>query len=299
MTSRQPTGKIKKRHGLLFRLNLKRIANRALRSSKTGNRQLKTFASGLTGIWPDPADGPDVILAACDDGYFQQFALALIQSIERLGKRQPVHIHLLDPSEDTIRDVTMLKGKLRNVILTFTADLCVLADSLRHRQIYYTAARFLLAPFILKRGIQQLLIIDVDAVMINSPWPFFSADSTVASAAFIFRPGMRRPWYKVLASAVFFNATTHSIRFSDALARSLAAALAYRPKYHIDQILPHYLCSNAARHVTGFSAIDIPARIMGYDYESDTAFWTVKGKANIDRFLAEKKRLLETLPEAG
>ena len=29
---------------------------------------------------------------------------------------------------------------------------------------------------------------------------------------------------------------------------------------------------------------------MGYDYEPDSAFWTVKGKSNISRFLAEKEK---------
>jgi hypothetical protein len=175
----------------------------------------------------------------------------------------------------------------------------VLADGLAHRPIYYTASRFLLAPLILKQGAKRLLIIDVDAVMNNSPWPLFGPDSVTTSGGFIFRPGMRRPWYKVLASAVFFNGSAGSVRLAEALAQSLAATLAYRPKYHIDQILPHYLCTFAASYVPGFSTIDIPKKLMGYDYEADTAFWTVKGKSNIARFQTERKKLIETpLPVA-
>jgi hypothetical protein len=291
--------KLKKQHGFLFRLILKQIARRALKLPGTGARQLDRFAAGITGALPSPADGTDVILAACNDAYFHLFAVDLIQSIERLGNRQALHIHLLEPSEEVVQQAEALKRTLKIVALTFTVDRCVLADSLAHRPIYYTAARFLLAPLILKQGAKRLLIIDVDAVMNSAPWPLFGPDSVATSGGFIFRPGMRRPWYKVLASAVFFNGSAGSVRLAEALAQSLAATLAYRPKYHIDQILPHYLCTFAPRYVPGFSTIDIPEKMMGYDYEADTAFWTVKGKSNIVRFQARKKMLIDTpLPEA-
>lgn len=291
---RKNTAKLKKRHGALARLVLQLIARRALHSTSTGAKQLSRFAAGISGTLPVPADGTDVILAACNDVYFHLFALDLIHSVERLGKKQALHIHLLEPSKEVVHQAEALKRALESVSLTFTIDRCVLADNLPQRPIYYTAARFLLAPLILKQGVKRLLIIDVDAVMNTSPWPLFGANSATASGGFIFRPGTRRPWYKVLASAVFFNDTAGSIRLAEALARSLAATLAFKPKYHIDQILPHYLCSFAPRSIPGFSTIDIPEKMMGYDYEVDTAFWTVKGKSNIDRFLAEKKKLLET-----
>lgn len=292
---RKTPGKLKKRHGLLVRLFLQLIARRALRSEKTGAKQRSQFAAGLTGKLPEPRNGRDVVLAACNDAYFHLFALDLIHSIERLGRRQALHLHLLEPSDAVIREAEALKRDLKTVTLTFTVDRCVLAKNLTHRPIYYTAARFLLAPLILKQGVRRLLIVDVDAVMNASPWPLFGQDSVSTSGSFIFRRGMRRPWYKVLASAVCFNGSPGSIRLAEALAQSLAATLAYNPKYHIDQILPHYLCSVAPRYVPGFSTIDIPEKMMGYDYEADTAFWTVKGKSNIDRFVAEKKKLLEAI----
>jgi hypothetical protein len=265
-----------------------------LSSAKIGAREIERFAAGVTGDLPDPANGSDVILAACNDAYFRLFAVDLIRSVERIGKKQPVHIHLLEPTEDIVREAEALKRDLKVVALTFTIDRCVLAEHLSHRPIYYTTARFLLAPMLLKQKVERLLIIDVDAVMNNTPWTLFGPESVTTSGGFIFRRGMKRPWYKVLASAVFFNATADSARLADALARSLAKALTYKPKYHVDQILPYYLCSLAPRYLPGFSTIDIPAKMMGYEYESDTAFWTVKGKSNIDRFLAEKKKLLDT-----
>ncbi len=290
---RKTDGKLDKRHSLFSRWVLKRIAVKTLRSADAGKKQREIFAKGISGAFPDPADGPDVILAACNDAYFNLFAISLIKSIERLGKTQPLHIHLLEPSDEVVQRAGAMQRDLKFVTLTFTIDRCLLADKLSHKQIYYTAARFLLAPLILERGVKRLLIVDVDAVMNMLPWKLFGCDSATTSGGFIFRRGMRRPWYRVLASAVFFNGSKGSLRLSETLASSLAAALAYNPKYHIDQILPYYLCSFAPRYLPDFSVIDIPDKLMGYDYEPDSAFWTVKGKSNISRFLAEKEKLID------
>ncbi|WP_244598721.1 hypothetical protein [Rhizobium tubonense] len=292
-------GTLKKRHGVIFQLILKRIASRVLKSAKTGAKEMAVFSGSIIGDLPVPANGSDVLLAACNDAYFRLFALDLIQSIELLGAPQAVHIHLLDPSDDVIREAESLRSSLKSVKLTFTADPCALARNLPHRQVYYTAARFLLAPLILKAGAKRLLIIDVDAVMNRSPWALFGAQTSASSGGFIFRRDMKRPWFKVLASAVFYNDSPQSIGLCDALARSLAATFKYRPKYHIDQILPYFVCTFAKRDVPNFETFDIPSNIMGYGYEADAAFWTVKGKSNIDRFLTERSKLLDSTVAAA
>jgi hypothetical protein len=285
--------KLKKRHGVIFQLILQRISSRASKSMRTGAKEMAMFAASISGDLPDPGNGSDVLLAACNDDYFRLFALDLVQSIELLGAPQAVHLHLLDPSDEVIGGVKRLRDTLKSVSLTFTVDPCVLARNLPYRQVYYTAARFILAPLILKAGAKRLLIIDVDAVMNLSPWPLFDARTSVCSGGFIFRRDMKRHWFKVLASAVFYNHSPQSIRLSDALARSLASSFKFKPKYHIDQILPHYVCQCFKQHFPDFKTFDMPSNIMGYNYEAEAAFWTVKGKSNIDQFLEERRKLLD------
>jgi hypothetical protein len=286
-------GKLKKRHGVIFQFILQRISSRALKSVRAGAKEMAMFAASISGDLPDPDNGSDVLLAACNDEYFQLFARDLIRSIELLGARQAVHLHLLNPSDDVVREIGRLQNTLKSVSLTFTIDPCVLARNLPYHQVYYTAARFILAPLILRAGAKRLLIIDVDAVMNLSPWPLFDAHTSVCGGGFIFRRDSKRHWFKVLASAVFFNHSPQSIQLSDVLARSLASSFKFKPKYHIDQILPHYVCQCFKQHIPDFKTFDMPSNIMGYDYEAAAAFWTVKGKSNIDQFLEKRRKLLD------
>ena len=185
-----------------------------------------------------------------------------------------------------------LAESLKNVKLTYTIDPCILAAPLAHREIYYSAARFLLAPSLITAGVRRLLMVDVDAVMNKSPWTLLKAKSNSQSGGFIFRRNEKHPWRKVLASAVLFHATPGSSRLASALARSMAATFRLRPKYHIDQILPFYVSDHAASSFGILRPSIFPPKIMGYNYEPDAAFWTAKGVKTIDTFVAERGKLL-------
>ncbi|MBO9135217.1 hypothetical protein J5289_20885 [Rhizobium sp. B230/85] len=259
-----------------------------------GAGSLSRFSDAVDGDLPDPAMGKDVILAACDGNYFNLFAVDLIGSMERLGVRQALHIHLLEPPKSVIAAAEKLRASLKWVRLTVTIDRCELAAGLQHRQVYYTAARFLVAPLILDRGIERLLVIDVDAVMNKSPWDMFTSSSRLCDGGFIFRPQKKRPWYRVLASAVFYSADAGSRRLASAIARSLTSTLLLKPSYHIDQLIPYYACSFAPDYNEAFKVFDMPPEVMGYNYEAEASFWTVKGKSDIEKFISEKKVLLDT-----
>ncbi|WP_244423909.1 hypothetical protein [Phyllobacterium sp. YR531] len=238
-----------------------------------------------------PSSGK-VILVACDDRYFYSFALGLIESIERLGKPEALHVLLLEPSSKVVEETAALAKNLKHVKLTYSVDPCVLAQGLKRREIYYTAARFLLAPLVLEAGVERLLMIDVDAVMNRSPWPMIPQDFDRQSGAFIFRRKEKRPWRKILASAVLLNNSPGSMHLANAIASSIAVSLSNKPNYHIDQILPFYACELSTRMFDEFSTSDIPAKLMGYHYEPESAFWTVKGHQALDTFVAERDKLL-------
>lgn len=284
-----PFDKSKREFSRLFRIILQRNARHALKSPIFGSLEISAFTESIKGELP--TDG-DVILAACDSLYFRNFALQLIESMERLGKSEAFHLHLLEPTDEVIQQTQHLAESLKNVKLTYTIDPCILAAPLAHREIYYSAARFLLAPSLITAGVQRLLMVDVDAVMNKSPWTLLKAKSNNHSGGFIFRHNEKHPWRKVLASAVLFHATPGSSRLASALARSMAATFRLRPKYHIDQILPFFVSENARRLFWDFETFDIPAKIMGYEYEPDAAFWTAKGVKTIDTFVAERGKLL-------
>jgi hypothetical protein len=268
---------------------LRRNVRHALKLSQSGSRETALFRESIKGELPN---SENVLLAACDDRYFYNFALGLIKSIERLGKPEALHLLLLQPSDKVIEEATTLSKTLKHVKLTYSIDPCVLGEGLPRREIYYTAARFLLAPLILESGVDRLLMIDVDAVMNRSPWSIIKSDFDHQSGAFIFRRNEKRPWRKILASAVLLNNSPSSMRLANAIAVSIAVSLGSKPKYHIDQILPFYVCDLLKRKFQDFSTIDIPAELMGYHYEPEAAFWTVKGHQALDTFINERDRLL-------
>lgn len=287
--STAPIPKSEKRHSLLFRWMLKRNARQALKLPQVRARETELFRESIKGNLPNSGN---VLLAACDDRYFYNFALGLIKSIERLGQPEAFHLLLLQPSGKVIEEAATLSKTLKHVRLTYSIDPCALAEGLPRREIYYTAARFLLAPLILEAGVERLLMIDVDAVMNRSPWPIIPSDFDHQCGAFIFRRNEKHPWRKILASAVLLNNSPGSMRLANAIAVSIAVSLGKKPKYHIDQILPFYVCDFASKTIQNFSTVDIPPKLMGYDYEPEAAFWTVKGHQALDTFISERDRLL-------
>jgi hypothetical protein len=266
----------RKGHSPFYRAVILYNCLRACFSQAFGKDILSRFEEGISGTFPEAA-ARDVVVAASDETYYWRFALSLANSMESLGQPLALHLHILGPSDRTEEHVRELSGKLTHTRLSFTFDRCVLAENLRYRTVYYTVSRFLLAPVLLRRGAARLLIVDVDSLMKNSPWPYLEKLPKNLCAAFIFRHKQKRPWRKVLASAVFYNSNHTSLIWANLFARSAAATLVRAPRYHIDQIIPAYLSKFAGRFGENLRPGHIPAGLMGYNYEPDAAFWTVKG----------------------
>jgi hypothetical protein len=272
-----PHQRIKRKgHSPFYRAIILYNCFRAYFSPAFGRDILGRFEKGISGSLPEAAAG-DIVVAACDETYYWRFALSLANSMESLGEQLALHLHILDPSDRTEEHVRELSGKLVNTRLSFTFDRCALAGNLRYRTVYYTVSRFLLAPVLLRRGAARLLIIDVDSLMKNSPWPYLEKLPPDLCAAFIFRHKQKRPWRKVLASAVFYSDSAPSLTWADLFARTAAATLVRAPRYHIDQIIPAYLSKIPGRFDESLRPGQMPAGVMGYNYEPDAAFWTVKG----------------------
>lgn len=275
-----------KRHPLSVMAKIWWTCLRASTSSDFAANKLAAFEASLQG--EIPTGQADLILVACNDAYFENYAHALVNSAASLGDRFAIHIHLLEPSKKTIEQAKLLQCRHSTVHLTFTIDHCGIADTLHYRNIYYTAARFLLVPLLLERGVRQLLVIDIDALMKNSPWPILNQAIGSSNGAFIFRSRQWKPWKKILASAVLYRPTDQSRSMARKVARSLLATMEQKPKYHIDQIIPYFLMQIGGHRLRSTFS-DMPHNIMSYRYEKDAAFWTTKGpEKTSDRFLLEK-----------
>lgn len=265
--------KITRKHSDFARLRIWLSTVRTTIDSHYGEGRLREYRCALGGLMPTGEDVADLILAACDDTYFRRFAGSLLSSIKATGDNLALHLHLLRPSVDTVAQAEAMR--LADVRFSFTIDQCESAHPSNSIGLYYTAARFILAPLLLSRGIKRLLIIDVDSVMRKSPWPTIDSMSADAAAGFIFRPEKRRAWQKILAGAVLF--TSDSRILADRLARALLVNLARRQQYHLDQIIPYYLIERSSAAVrTGIKSL--PKTLLSLEYAEDAAIWTAKGK---------------------
>jgi hypothetical protein len=216
----------------------------------------------------------------------------ILKSVDTAGDRQAIHLHLLEPTPTVVAYATLLQRGLRNATLTVTVDPCLLARHLPNRQVYYAASRFLLAPYLLRNGVEQLLIVDVDCLMKNGPWEKFAPFSN--KVGFIFRENQKSDCRGVLASTVYYDNNAAAIDYADLNARAIAKTLRMLPNYHIDQIIPTYLNRIASRSKSGSPTFQIPEGVMSYDYDPKAAFWTAKGWDNklLGRFTIEKDELL-------
>jgi hypothetical protein len=260
----------RKRHSLLWRLRIRLACWRASRDPAFGQVELDRLEAELEGTWPG---GGDVILAACDDAYFFRFVPELVQSLAAAGV-PALHLHLMEPSPDALAVLDELKAEFPRVALTHTIDRCSAASGLPYRNIYFNVARFVVAPLLLDRGAERLLVIDVDSVVHLSPWPMLET-AEGAEAAFIFRHDARKPWHKVLAGAAFLgHDRDHRSPFAHMLARAVLRILQQKPTYHIDQIAAHYLTNILARTM---AIREMPPGILSLESAEGAAIWTFKG----------------------
>ncbi|MCO6050957.1 hypothetical protein NGM99_14330 [Mesorhizobium sp. RP14(2022)] len=260
-----------KRHSAFFRWRMRRRIRGVL---KSGAPEFARFRESLSGDLPSPgSDG--VILAACNDYYYWHFAVTLVLSMERQNAKQRLHLHLCEPHALTLDHIAKLQARLTCVELSWTADPCLLAEGLRYRTVYYASSRFLIAPLILEQTGAPLLAIDVDGIAAKPVWPAFEAVRHDSDVALIQRPDEEKPTMKILASAVGFNQTERGTGFARDLGQSLAALLAMRPGYHVDQIAIHYLMTEPKYR--DLRIAPVPQTLWDHDFDPDAVIWTAKG----------------------
>lgn len=279
----------KKRHSPLWRAILSFDALSVSLSPASGAERLARYNAALEMDCPHDLHGKDVILVAGDNAYFQRYGGSFIRSLALL--RQPffIHLHLFEPSLEVLEEVQRLRRDTPLITLSVTIDALTGLDLPRRLNIYYNAARFVVASELLDRGVARLLILDIDTLARRSPWE--ALDGLTCDAGFNFRPEKTRPWQKILANAVYYQGTPNARAFSQRFARALLKGLARNPAYHLDQIVPHYLLRLAPRFLRdGVAAL--PADIISLDYDPQASLWTAKGAGKrSERFLLEKARV--------
>jgi len=188
-------------------------------------------------LTPLPAGGAPVILVGCDEGYWRRFGAVFLTSWEERAPSCALHVHLIDPSEDTRAELERLHAARPARLSASWERFDVAGLSDYQRVTYYTCARFAVADRLLREVGAPVLQMDIDATVIADPgaalagWPGWDVS--------IMRDGRGRgPMRDFLAGFMAFNATEKGRAF-------LALVLRYIG-WHFDRDLVFWGLDQAA-----------------------------------------------------
>ncbi|HKP26003.1 MAG TPA: hypothetical protein VJV39_19190 [Dongiaceae bacterium] len=228
----------------------------------------------LLGSLPE-ADGKPVLLACCDEVYFYRFARDLAASAHRTSPGVHAHIHIYEPSSRCIHDAAELQRHL-GAGMTVSYEPAGRSPYKSASPFFFTTARFAIADQILERNRTPVLVIDIDGVVCRDLEPEIRALGK-CDVGLVLRPKQKRIWRRVLACAVLLNPTEEGRRFSARLATALERALRSAPRFHIDQIVIHYLCRYYRRHRENVRIADLGERWADHEFTPEGLIWTAKG----------------------
>lgn len=239
----------------------------------------------LGGTWPDAQDPMPVLLAACDEAYFDRFGrfLALSSASRSPGTR--VHLHIYEPSPDCIAraEALMKRCSGRLTISHEPPGRNPFGDPIR---FYFAAARFAIASRMRRTIAAPIMMVDADGLVVRELTPGFAGFED-ADAGFILSPENVAPYRKILASAIYLGATAKAEDFFTRLADGIGLALREAGPYHVDQIGIHYALQWCAANDASPRIQNVDMKWSDSDFASDALIWSTRGprKARFDELL--------------
>ena len=203
-------------------------------SQKIGARPLIHFARGVhsarfagqvTPPHDRPSDGHEdraagiVHLFACDGNYFVRFAEKLVESsiAARRGTALQVHAHIVDANEAAVALAEDLQAS-HGLAVTYESSPKFIRDD-NVRRAYFTCARFLQAPKLIREYRRPVLITETDC-LINWHWPDLLGHVGKADVGYLQSALWNWvPWTKVPAGIYLLTPSPAGLALSDYIAR--------------------------------------------------------------------------------
>jgi len=232
----------------------------ALRKLET-NGQKKTFFTEDIEFFGDTVQG-SALFCACDSTYFQQFAKPLAYSANAHGN--DLHIHVIGATNKDRADFVLLKEDL-NIKLSISEE-----TGGPTTKEYYACNRFLIAPFLLEHGADQLIILDADCLVMKHI-EFPDADFGL----FLRNPYPGKPWVRlgthVAAGMVF--CTKKGLSFAETVSKSIRKMK--RLVWFADQVALWKAYKRAAMRGDRFH--QFTNKDLDWEFIEGTSVWTGKG----------------------
>lgn len=171
------------------------------------------------------AAGPELVhLFACDANYFRLFAPALVTSSARKrgDVRVLIHAHIVDPDQESLDIAEKLTAEFGLVVTTEETPPTINQGVIR--RAYFTCARFLVAPQVLRQYHCPVLITEADC-MLNWSWSdlkYHIGDADVGRLHSSMWNWV--PWTKIPAGICLFGPSEAGIEHADYIARFIRHA---------------------------------------------------------------------------
>lgn len=141
---------------------------------RAGRRALEDLpdadADALFGAFPplellaEPSTGSGPLLAvSCDDDYYRRFATGLLDSVEAQAESVAVHVHVVNPSPETLADLARRRERLPLGYSREAVDFTGWDD--HRRTTYYACIRFLRWHQLMALWGRPLLHLDADCTL--------------------------------------------------------------------------------------------------------------------------------------
>ena len=196
---------------------------RGIHTAKFANEIPRLRPDGLTAK-PDGA-GPELVhLFACDANYFRLFAPALVASSARKAGdvRLLIHAHIIDPDPESLALAAKLNAEFGLVFTTEETPSSINPQLVK--RAYFTCARFLVAPQLLREHHCPVMITEADCLL-NWSWSDLKAYIAEADVGYLHSSMWNWvPWTKIPAGIVLFAASEQGIEHADYVARFIRYA---------------------------------------------------------------------------
>ncbi|MHB1207204.1 MAG: hypothetical protein ACYCZX_16670 [Rhodospirillaceae bacterium] len=194
------------------------------------SRDLPALLAGFPEVHelkPEGETQTNTFFLPCDCGYFRNFGLPLFRSIEAQGAVAGVHLHLFAQGPDEARAAQAAAESVTKVSLRVTAKY---QDTGRYfteganLREYYHAARFLRFAGVLETSQAVLWLMDVDALLHDSPDRAFAALGD-AELGMRIRSGRAEPWNVFSACLIAARSTAATKAYFRIVAAYLVHAM--------------------------------------------------------------------------
>lgn len=233
------------------------------------------------GSWPAADDRRPLVVAACDETYFERFGIQLARSSALRSPATRVHLHLFAPSVSCVDRAGALAGELGDR-LTISREDGSRNPFGRPASFYYAAGRFAIAARLRRTVEAPIMLVDADGLVAADLRQGFDALAGT-EAGFILQPQNAANYRKVLASAIYVGIGSDD--FFTRLSDGIGLALAEGGRYHVDQLGIHFALQWRERHGRPLNARQLGLEWSDYKFAPDSLIWSAKG-ARKDRYAA-------------